>query len=645
MANTNEVFSNALYVNPEYFIEDKNKLNCDLNGAWTTEYEYYWLPSERNENNLPPFVQILFNNGTIVKNNQIGISTLENILQDTKRNPYHVSSHLEGEKLVFEIHIENKNKFIEWLPFSLYFDPTLVNDFSQQVTIRHSDARSALGDIVYINNLFLTKGCYLNFLVKSPPSQNSAKLILEIKSLSNKKAALSGIFFNKPKLEKEAHNTQLVYSGKGKESPSSFLEKNIRERDILIWSPDSENTTDNLVKVSLGNIEHVTHTGLEFVTDRKDQKFSFNVLKGIAGIEGVNGLEFYLTPSEFYCQEGCELGFYFAEDFKQNVSIFSAYNDKKNTLLSRINTEESPGFEKFTISPTDKLNLRVRITTEDSSAIPIFRGLYLDSLAKDKEEIANEANSSNDEIILSPDEIQEAPKDKEENTDEDIETEISEPAKPIPIPGLIIDVLPTTGRPLIQEIPLNSDVIIDVIPHVNGVPLNNISINEKVESPTPSQISNETKVNINTIQGRDLKDDIDDDIDDLGDIDIDDEIDEEGLINNFPSGSLPSLPVISANSSNNSSSNLSNNSSGNSGKNSSNNVGSNANQESSPNTSIPTPQISLDNIPGFTIVSNDKENRPNNSKSGSLKGADINDLDEDDTEVEDNNKNTTKLLD
>ncbi len=52
------VISDTIYINTDYTKEDNSRLNCELNGAWSSEYSYYWIPGQPyNLQNLPDFVK------------------------------------------------------------------------------------------------------------------------------------------------------------------------------------------------------------------------------------------------------------------------------------------------------------------------------------------------------------------------------------------------------------------------------------------------------------------------------------------------------------------------------------------------------------------------------------------------------------
>ena len=48
----------AIYQDQAYIGTPNSQTNCELNGAWTSEYKYYWLPDQNNSNNiLPDYIQ------------------------------------------------------------------------------------------------------------------------------------------------------------------------------------------------------------------------------------------------------------------------------------------------------------------------------------------------------------------------------------------------------------------------------------------------------------------------------------------------------------------------------------------------------------------------------------------------------------
>ncbi|OGI08479.1 MAG: hypothetical protein A3F80_00820 [Candidatus Melainabacteria bacterium RIFCSPLOWO2_12_FULL_35_11] len=391
--------SNAVYLNPSYLQELTPKTNCDLNGAWSTEYSYYWLADPTNsQTKLPPYVKNISYSGVIQENSSISISTLESPSANKGRNKYYLSSSLNGETLVVNLELENINQFKTWLSLNLYFDPSVIKNPEQQIKLKLSYANSTLGNIIYIQDTKFNAGCYLDLLVKSPDPGATGKLTIEIDAQSDSLAAISGIFWDEPRKES---NLQVTYTGLNKVS-APVWQQNLRDSSATaIWSPQSreDSSKDNFAKVGVGEITYTTSTGYEFPESlKKKDAYNFKVLMGIAGPKGVNGLEFYLTPDSNLCSNGCELGLYSTELYKQSVSIYSAEEDKKNKLTANAETpgDGSPVFQNFHIAPNSNVKLRVRLTTSDLNNPPILRGLYISP--------DENINLDNDNVVLNIDE-------------------------------------------------------------------------------------------------------------------------------------------------------------------------------------------------------------------------------------------------
>ncbi len=394
-----ETVSNTIYLNTDYIKEDIQKLNCELNGAWSSEYSYYWIPGQSdNLHNLPSFVKSVQYNGIIEQTSLIGISTLES--SKNSRNGFYITSSLPGESTEINLELENNSNFGVWYPLSIYIDPFVSKIPEQQVRIKLSYALDSLGDIVYIQNTKYNKGCYLNLLIKGPPKGTSGKATIELKTASNTKPVVSGLFWGTPREEK---SLPVNYDGRTKVEAPLSLNNLFRENyNAIVWSPDAEEDTydKDIIDISLGSIEDTTSTGYEFVSSRVADSYSFKVIKGQSGPDGFNGAEFYLSPPDNTCINGCTLGLYFAENFKQKVLIYSAFEDSKNTLLAETETSGDglPSFETFKIESTDTARFRIRITNESGEESPIFRGLFLISEADiEADDINNVA--SNDAVI------------------------------------------------------------------------------------------------------------------------------------------------------------------------------------------------------------------------------------------------------
>ena len=378
LAQTAPEISNATYLNPSYIKESAPKTNCDLNGAWSTEYSYYWLADPSNtQTKLPPYITNLTYSGVIQESSSISISTPESASKNGERNKYYLSSSLDGETLSIMIDLQNNNDFITWIPLNLYFDPFVINNPAEQIKLKLSYANSALGDITYIQNTKFKVGCYLNLLVKSPDPRSVGTLTIEIAPQDNSKAAISGIFWSEPRRESDL---RITYVGPEKVSAPTWSQR--VDSSTVIWSPRSkeESENDDLVQLSVGMIKYATSTGYEFPLSLKNKDFyNFKVLQGMAGPKGSNGLEFYLNPDMSLCLNGCELGLYTTESYKQNILIYSAEKDKQNKLKSTIETfgDGTPTFQNFHIAPSSNIQLRIRLTTNDLENPPILRGLYI----------------------------------------------------------------------------------------------------------------------------------------------------------------------------------------------------------------------------------------------------------------------------
>ncbi|MBI2995557.1 MAG: hypothetical protein HYY52_02480 [Candidatus Melainabacteria bacterium] len=371
--------TNAKYINSDYIQEGGEKTNCELNGAWTTEYNnYYWLPEPtRTQKSLPPLVKEITYTGVTKETNSVDINTPESLIH--KRNNFYLSSSLKGESITITQELENSSEYSEWIPLSIYFDPTVTNNSEQLVKISLSYAHSSLGNIVYVQNTSFNLGCYLNLIVKSPLRGQIGRLTIEIKPASNAYASLSGIFWGK---QKELSNLKVSYHGSEEISAPIWYQS---KRNVVIWSPESD-TSKISIRVTLGKISYTTSTGFEFPLGR-DRTYNFKVL------QGQKGLEFYLGTEQDLCSGGCELGLYFTEKHKQFISIYSANIDKKNILLAKTETNGNgtPLFEKFYIEPNDDVSLRVRINTNIKDSTSILRGLYLIPRQNNSSQIVTDA--------------------------------------------------------------------------------------------------------------------------------------------------------------------------------------------------------------------------------------------------------------
>ena len=401
-AQTTDALSNAVYLNPSYIQELAPKTNCDLNGAWSTEYSYYWLANPSNLlQKLPSYIKGINYTGVVQESSSISISTPESPSSNDKRNKYYLSSSLPGETLTITLDLENTNDFISWLPLNLYFDPFIIKNPQEQIKLKLSYADSSLGDIIYIQNTKFNVGCYLNLLIKSPDPKSIGKLTIEIDPQDDSTAAISGIFWSEPRAES---NLKVTYTGLDKVSApvwSQSLRSNSPPKadlpqveNTVIWSPRASEVSggDDFVKIGIGKITSTTSTGYEFPTSLKNKDFyNFKVLQGMAGPKGVNGLEFYLNPDSNLCSNGCELGLYSTESSKQNVFIYSAEKGKKNKLEIKAETpgDGSPVFQKFHIDPNSNVQLRIRLTTNDPQNHPILRGLYISPTGSDNKTADN----------------------------------------------------------------------------------------------------------------------------------------------------------------------------------------------------------------------------------------------------------------
>ena len=366
----------AFYISPEYIREDSSKIDCELNGAWTTNYSYFWLPDPTNtKSNLPDFIQNIDYQGVLKEADTISVSTPEFPDQHGDRNKYFLSSALPGEKLSVKVNVINNSKFISWYPLAIYIDPFVSKGNQQKVSVSLSYASTSLGHVVYLQNTNFQEGCYLNLLIKSPLPGASGQVTLELNPQPDSPATISALFWGEAK---EETNINIVPTGTVSVSAPLYFQdyKNSIQADI--WSPGVDES-DKLVKVSLGDIKYVTSTGYEFpISVKLRDTYNFKALKGMAGPAGLNGLEFYLTPQKDFCSNGCDLGLYFVEEYKQKIYIYTAQKDKKNKLSVLKRTTGNASFETFSIQPNNDVVLRIRVTTEDnSSLVPVLNGLYL----------------------------------------------------------------------------------------------------------------------------------------------------------------------------------------------------------------------------------------------------------------------------
>ena len=398
-AQTSPGLSNAVYLNSSYVQELTSKTNCDLNGAWSTEYSYYWLADPvDSQANLPSYVKSITHTGVIQESSPISISTPESA--SSGRNKYYLSSSLPGENLEITIDLENTKDFATWLPLNLYFDPFVIKNPQEQIKLKLSYADSSLGNIIYIQNTKFSAGCYLNLLVKSPGPHSTGKLTIEIDPQDDSTAAISGIFWSEPRQES---NLKVTYTGLNKISAPSWSENLRADSNTVIWSPKASTVSneDDIVKIGIGKVTSTTSTGYEFPISLKNKGFyNFKVLQGIKGPKGVNGLEFYLSLNSNLCLNGCELGLYSTEAYKQNVFIYSAEENKKNKLETNTETtgDGGPVFQNFHIDPNSNVQLRIRLTTNDLQNSPVLRGLYISPTGSE-----NKISDSNN-IVLNIDE-------------------------------------------------------------------------------------------------------------------------------------------------------------------------------------------------------------------------------------------------
>lgn len=401
-AESNPVINKAAtYRNPAYVQESVSKVNCDLNGAWTKEFKYFWLANpEDNKRNLPSFVRNLTYKGIVEKTNKIGISTLESLSLDSVRNNYFLTSSLPNEEIEIDLDLEHNNPYVEWFPLNLYFDPFVLEDLNQQVRIKLSYAKGNLGEIVYIQDINFVTGCYLNLLIKSPPEGEIGKASVEIKPRENAKAALSGVFWTE---ERMPRNLLVNYIGSDKVSAQGFYGKQKNIKKAIFWSPITSGDNEqgkSIVQVSLGDITYSTSTGFEFPLDLKSQIYNYQVLKGVGGEDGINGLEFYIEPPKEACLEGCNLNLYFTENYRQKIYVYSAYEDKKNNLLAEVTTggEGIPTFENFYIKPNEDVKLRIRIDASEDLKEPVLRGLSIMPPVTEEEDAQIVSSESNENI-------------------------------------------------------------------------------------------------------------------------------------------------------------------------------------------------------------------------------------------------------
>ena len=368
----------ALYINTEYLKEDENKTNCELKGAWTTNYENYWLPDPANlQQVFPNYVKNISYTGITSEASSIGLSTPESLNKNNPRNKFYLTSSLADEALEVTLDLQHENQFSEWFPLGLYFDPFVINNSKQQLSIKLSYANTNLGKTVYVQDINFESGCYLNLKVKLPAYNSLAKLVIELKPEKGSKPALSGIFWGK---EYKENSLQVSYKGLNQISAPNWYETQKKLAKTILWSPSQmTGAGSQIVKVSLGDTTYSTSTGYEFPLANRQNTYNFQVLKGKSGKEGFNGLEFYINPQIMLCQSGCELGFYTTSNFKQNISLYSANIGTNNKLLSQVETngEGLPVFHSFTVEPNESLALRVRITAQDPNSEPSLRGLYI----------------------------------------------------------------------------------------------------------------------------------------------------------------------------------------------------------------------------------------------------------------------------
>ena len=395
-----EDVNKALYNNLRFVQEASPKTDCSLNGAWTAEYTSYWLVDPSNlKSKLPSYVKSINYQGVVRETSFYSISTPEDLSSQNLRNKYYLTSSLSGESAHIEIDLENNTEYVNWIPLNLYIDPFVVADPKQQLRIELSYAHTVTGHLVYIQDTNFQAGCYLKVFVKSPLPGAQGTVNIELKSSSNSRPAISGIFWGELIQESEMN---VMYSRRDQIRAQKWNRDLAEDAGISIWSPETESDID--IQVTVGESEYITSTGNEFPTSvRTKDVYNFKALQGLSGPKGLNGLEFYLkTKNSELCSQGCELGLYFAEGYQQNIAIYSAEEGKRNKLLERVKTigNNVPSFDVFQVEPNEKVSLRIRLTTENEETIPTLRGLYI------KPRSGETIDFADDEVIL---EIEDVP--------------------------------------------------------------------------------------------------------------------------------------------------------------------------------------------------------------------------------------------
>ena len=245
---------------------------------------------------------------------------------------------MPGESTKIKLNLENNSDFGIWYPLSIYIDPFVSKIPEQQIRVKLSYALDSLGDIVYIQNTKYEKGCYLNLLIKGPQKGTSGEATIEFKTASNTKPIVSGLFWGAPREEKDL---VVNYNGRTKVDAPLSLNNLFRENyNAIIWSPDEETQDKDIIDISLGKIEDTTSTGYEFVSSRVTDAYSFKVIKGQAGPDGFNGVEFYLSAPENTCVNGCKLGLYFERNLNKMLAFIRHLKIQETHCLLKLKRRE-----------------------------------------------------------------------------------------------------------------------------------------------------------------------------------------------------------------------------------------------------------------------------------------------------------------
>ena len=198
-AQVSELIPKAIYENPDYIREKKEKTLYEINNPGSRSYKHYWFPEPNNSQSiLPSFVLNFLHNGNISETTFIEIPINSELGLFERINKYNLTSSYRGKELEIKFEIKNDNSYIDWIPVTLYFDEATKRNPIQQIRIKHSDAKGSLGNIIFIQNRTYNSIGFLDLEIKSPAQNETAEILIQIKSSRSYKAAISGILWGNP---------------------------------------------------------------------------------------------------------------------------------------------------------------------------------------------------------------------------------------------------------------------------------------------------------------------------------------------------------------------------------------------------------------------------------------------------------------